>query len=107
LYLYQIVHNYTDFIYATMKKKFNITGICYPHAHYMMDVTQKMKAIQAMVEGEDYFIINRPRQYGKTTSIYLLAEALNASTEYMAIEMNFQGLGEQWHQSDNAFARMF
>ena len=73
----------------------------------MMDVAQKMKDTRAMVEDGDYFIINRPRQYGKTTTLSLLAETLNQSEEYVPIEMNFQGIDEQWHQSDKAFAQLF
>ncbi|MFK7980287.1 MAG: AAA-like domain-containing protein, partial [Saprospiraceae bacterium] len=90
-----------------MKKKFNITGICYPHRHYMMDSTQKMKEVMQMVDDGDYFIINRPRQYGKTTTLFLLGEALNDLADYVPIEMNFQGIDEQWHQSDQQFAQMF
>lgn len=90
-----------------MKKKFNITGVCYPHLHYMMDNSQKMKAVRTMVEAGEYFIINRPRQYGKTTTLYLLAEELDRSKVYFPIRMNFQGIDEQWHQSDQAFAQMF
>lgn len=90
-----------------MKKKFNITGVCYPSMHYMMDTSQKMKEIMAMVEGGEYFIINRPRQYGKTTALYLLGEELRKLEDYLPIEMNFQGIDEQWHQSDQAFAQMF
>jgi hypothetical protein len=90
-----------------MKKKFNIAGVCYPHLHYMMDNAQKMKEIMIMVEDGDYFIINRPRQFGKTTTLYLLGEALNELDAYMPIEMNFQGIDEQWHQSDQRFAQMF
>lgn len=47
------------------KKKFNITGTCYPHLHYMLDNRSKLDEIQAMVEEGAYFVINRPRQYGK------------------------------------------
>lgn len=90
-----------------MKKKFNITGVCYPHLHYMMDTSQKLKEVMAMVEEGEYFIINRPRQYGKTTTLFLLAEELTKSADYIAIEMNFQGIDEQWHESDQAFAQMF
>ncbi|MCO6489507.1 MAG: hypothetical protein J5I98_13865 [Phaeodactylibacter sp.] len=90
-----------------MKKEFNITGICYPHLHYMMDYSAKLASILDMVERGRYFIINRPRQYGKTTTLYFLAEALGASAEYLPIDMNFQGIDEQWHESDGAFARMF
>lgn len=90
-----------------MKKKFNITGVCYPHLHYMMDTSQKMEVVMEMVEEGEYFIINRPRQYGKTTTLYLLGEELRKLDSYIPIEMNFQGVDEQWHQSDQTFARMF
>lgn len=61
----------------------------------------------AMVEAGEYFIINRPRQYGKTTTLYFLNEELSQLTDYFPIRMNFQGIDEQWHQSDEAFAWMF
>jgi hypothetical protein len=48
-------------------KKFNITGRCFPKEHYMADVSKKLAIALKMIENEDYFIINRPRQYGKTT----------------------------------------
>ncbi|MCB9293534.1 MAG: hypothetical protein H6559_10490 [Lewinellaceae bacterium] len=60
-----------------MKKKFNITWVCYPSMHYMMDTSQKMKEIMAMVEGGEYFIINRPRQYGKTTALFKVRMSFN------------------------------
>lgn len=90
-----------------MQKEFNITGVCYPHLHYMMDTSGKLADIMEMVERGKYFIINRPRQYGKTTTLYLLTEALSKREGYLPIEMNFQGIDEQWHESDSAFARMF
>lgn len=90
-----------------MKKKFNITGVCYPHLHYMMDTSEKLKEVMDMVETGEYFIINRPRQYGKTTTIFLLANELRKTEAYLPIELNFQGIDEQWHQSDVAFANMF
>ncbi|MCB9293806.1 MAG: AAA-like domain-containing protein [Lewinellaceae bacterium] len=90
-----------------MKKEFNITGVCYPHLHYMMDYSAKLASILDMVERGKYFIINRLRQYGKTTTLFLLTEALSKMDGYLPIEMNFQGIDEQWHESDGAFARMF
>lgn len=89
-----------------MKKEFNITGACYPHLHYMMDTRAKMAAIMDMVERGQYFIINRPRQYGKTTVLFVLHETLSKEVDYLPLEMNFQGIDEQWHQTDGAFARM-
>jgi len=90
-----------------MKKKFNIVGPCYPPQHYMMDVKQKMSEVVEMVETGEYFVINRPRQYGKTTTLYLLEEALIASNTYIPISLNFQGVDRKWHESDEAFAKMF
>ncbi len=90
-----------------MKKKFNITGICFPHLHYMMDISAKFRQTLAMVEGGEYFIINRPRQYGKTTMLGQLQSYLSQSETYIPIKLNFQGIDSKWHESDQAFARMF
>lgn len=53
-----------------MAKSFNITGVCSPKKHYMADVSPQLEATFAMIEKGEYFIINRPRQYGKTTMLY-------------------------------------
>ena len=59
-----------------MKKRFNITGTCYPAKHYMADVSKKWNKTLDMIDYGDYFIINRPRQYGKTTALYAMADIL-------------------------------
>ena len=46
-------------------KEFNTTGLCNPKKHYMVDISDKLENIKKLVEKEKYFIINRPRQYGK------------------------------------------
>ena len=74
-----------------MRKKFNVTGICYPEFHYMMDNREKIKQVLDLIEDGDYFTINRPRQYGKTTTLNFLGQALNKSADYLPIELNFQG----------------
>ncbi len=89
-----------------MKKKFNTTGICYPEQHYMMDVTLKLIATVHMIEDGDYFVINRPRQYGKTTMLYLLEQSYNRQAGYIAIRMSFQGIDESAHHSTDAFAEI-
>lgn len=58
---------------STMGKEFNITGICRLAKHYMADVSDKLAIAFKMIEKGDYFIINRPRQYGKTTTLYSLS----------------------------------
>jgi hypothetical protein len=90
-----------------MKKKFNITGTCYPHRHYMMDNGAKLSEVMAMVEAGEYFTINRPRQYGKTTTLFQLTDRLTEDARYLPIRLDFQGIDEMWHASDQAFAQMF
>lgn len=38
----------------------------------MVDVSNKLKETIKLIDKGRYFIINRPRQYGKTTIVYLL-----------------------------------
>ena len=51
-----------------MKKYFNITGLCVPEKHYMVDIRERVAQVRDMVVRGDYFTINRARQYGKTTN---------------------------------------
>lgn len=90
-----------------MKKTFNITGTCYPEDHYLMDNTRQLQAVRALIEGGNYFTINRPRQYGKTTTFYFLLEELSQTEAYFPIALNFQGIDRRFHQSDTAFGQMF
>jgi len=90
-----------------MKKRFNITGTCYPERHYMMDNSRKLQAIFELIEFGEYFTINRPRQYGKTTSMFQLADRLQESDVYLPITISFQGIDSKWHQSDEGFAQIF
>ncbi|MEZ4829335.1 MAG: AAA family ATPase [Bacteroidia bacterium] len=90
-----------------MKKEFNITGTCYPDQHYMMDNRTKLAGVIELIERGKYFIINRPRQYGKTTTLFALHQILTQQEGYLPIRLDFQGVDEKWHVSDEAFARMF
>lgn len=55
-----------------MEKRFNTTGACFPEQHYMVDITERLAAIKKMIDCGDYFVINRGRQYGKTTTLNAL-----------------------------------
>ena len=48
---------------------FNTEGLCNPNKHYMVDITERLVAIREMIDAGKYFVINRGRQYGKTTTI--------------------------------------
>jgi hypothetical protein len=90
-----------------MQKEFNITGTCLPDRHYMMDHRAKLAGVMKMIERGKYFTINRPRQYGKTTTLFELRALLEAAPDYLPIRLDLQGVDEKWHASDEAFATMF
>lgn len=90
-----------------MKKKFNTTGNCDENRHYLMDNSKKLEAIMELIEFGEYFTINRPRQYGKTTTLFLIKKALEKKEEYLTIKLNFQGRDSNHLASDDAFAEMF
>lgn len=70
------------------QKKFNITGICIPQLHYMVDTSDKIdEIIRDYIECDEYFTINRARQYGKSTTLELL---YNRLTEYLVLDISFE-----------------
>ena len=90
-----------------MVKEFNVTGLCFPEDHYMADVSEKVNATYKMIEKGNYFIINRPRQYGKTTMLYTLEDKLLKSTQYVAINMSFEGIGDDIFTEEKLFSKGF
>jgi len=86
-------------------KKFNVTGICVPTKHYMVDIGGKIAQIKKLVDNESYFTINRARQYGKTTTLYELRKRL--SGEYLVIKISFEGLGDESFASAERFCPAF
>ena len=90
-----------------MARKFNVTGTCFPEDHYMADVSKKMELTYKMIEEGDYFIINRPRQYGKTTTLYTMAERLTQSGKYLVLNMSFEGIGDDIFKLESVFSSGF
>ncbi len=90
-----------------MKKRFNTTGLCFPQQHYMADVSKKLEQVFAMVEIGEYFIINRPRQYGKTTTLYTLADMLRKSGDYIVLNSSFEGIGDVIFDTESNFSAGF
>ncbi len=90
-----------------MQKKFNDTGVCIPHKHYMVDTSHKLEQIIQLIEGGEYFTINRPRQFGKTTTLFLLARQLNLRDDYLALKISFEGIGDTPFASEQAFCPSF
>ena len=90
-----------------MKKYFNITGLCFPKEHYMADVSKKLDTTFHMVERGSYFIINRPRQYGKTTMLYTLADKLRQTGKYIVLNTSFEGVGDVFFETESNFSQGF
>lgn len=82
-------------------KEFNVTGLCIPEKHYMVDISFKIKKIKEMVDKGAYFTINRPRQFGKTTTFHQLVEVLNK--DYVVIDASFEGVGDEMFETEEKF----
>ena len=84
-------------------RRFNVTGLCNPNKHYMVDITNKLKQIKEMIDYGDYFTINRGRQYGKTTALLALEYFL--SNEYTVISLSFEGFGVEEFENARVFCQ--
>ncbi len=90
-----------------MKKEFNTTGVCYPHEHYMMNNNRQLKEVFALIERGKYFTLNRPRQFGKTTSLHFLINMLSQKEAYLGIRLTFEDVQGKSHESEGNFTEMF
>lgn len=88
-----------------MNRTFNTEGYCDPEFNYMVDLSERLKAIKEMVDSEKYFTINKARQYGKTTVLTALAEYLQM--EYEVISLDFQTMSSLAFESEQAFVTAF
>ena len=76
-----------------MPKKFCVTGICIPEKNYMVDISKRIDTIMHdYIENGQCFTINRARQYGKTTTLYLLERRLQK--EYLVLSLSFEAVDE-------------
>ncbi|MCL2320868.1 MAG: glycosyl hydrolase-related protein [Oscillospiraceae bacterium] len=86
-------------------REFKVTGSCVPEKHYMVDISDNLKEMAELVKNGEYFVINRPRQYGKTTTLSCLRRLLK--DEYIVISISFQGMGEESFESSKNFCLSF
>ena len=90
-----------------MNKEFNITGTCIPDKHYMVDISLKLNKIMILIDQGKYLSINKPRQYGKTTLLFLLENLLNKHKDFLALRISFEGLGDEIFLSETDFSKAF
>lgn len=88
-----------------MKKRFNTTGLCVPRKHYMVNINNKLIKIKDLIDNEFYFTINKPRQYGKTTTLNELKKYLK--DEYLVMSISFEGIGDIVFQNEKEFCKVF
>ena len=86
-------------------RSFNVTGLCIPSEDYMVDISGKIVEIIKLIDERRYFTINRARQYGKTTTLYCLEQALKQ--DYIVISISFEGLGDESFASAETFCPVF
>ena len=89
-----------------MRRYFNTEGLCRPDVHYMVDLGDRLKEIkERYVERGSYFMIDRARQYGKTTTLQALAGYLR--DQYVVLYMDLQKMGAEDFADEKAFSRAF
>lgn len=78
-----------------MAKKFYTAGVCIPEQNYMVDVSGRVDTIIAeYIDEGKYFTVNRARQYGKSTMLYLLEQRLNR--RYLVVRLSFEAADEMF-----------
>ena len=88
-----------------MQKEFNITGLCIPERHFMVDILHRLQKIHTMIEKGQYFVVSRPRQFGKTTTLFLLKNYLQE--KYIVLSLSFEGTGDETFETEKVFANAF
>lgn len=88
-----------------MRKTFNVSGICYPDEHYMVDLKGRLLQIEKLVDSGKYFAINRGRQYGKTTTLWALRKFLQKN--YVVLSMDFQRISTASFRDEYVFCEAF
>ena len=71
----------------------------------MVDITERLEKIRDMIDMGDYFVINRGRQYGKTTTLNALETFL--TPEYLVINLDFQLLSNTDFSTEERFVSAF
>jgi len=84
-------------------RKFNITGKVIPEKHYYVDLTPQLEKLMALVEDGTYFIINRPRQFGKTTMLNFFARSLRASKDYAPVLLSCESFVQRADITETEF----
>lgn len=87
-------------------RHFNTEGVCRPEEHYMVRLDARLAQIKReLVDSKKYFVVNRGRQYGKTTTLNALERYLKK--EYTVLALDFQLMGTGDFVDEATFVRVF
>lgn len=83
------------------KLKFQMGGACLPNLNYMINIDNRIKLIkESYVDLGEYFVINRSRQTGKTTTLLALANYLKS--DYFVIFINLEKIfGDTFYSNED------
>jgi hypothetical protein len=77
-----------------MKRFFNVSGLCIPDRHYMVDPLRGLnEIILELIRNEYYFTIHAPRQTGKTTLLRALMNQINADGNRICLYFSVETAG--------------
>jgi len=86
-----------------MKRFFNVTGLCNPERHYMVDPLRGLNnTILELIQNEYYFTIHAPRQTGKTTLLRALMDQINAGGNRICLYFSVETAGYRSITVDDA-----
>ncbi|MGH7596391.1 MAG: AAA-like domain-containing protein [bacterium] len=84
-------------------REFNITGKIIPAKHYFVDLTPQIDKLMVLADKGAYFVINRPRQFGKTTILDFFAHRMLASGSHAPVLVSFESFTQRVDISDPEF----
>ena len=64
----------------------------------MVDISERVREIGKMVDDGEYFVINRARQYGKTTTLRPLRQLLR--DKYIVLSLSFEGISSSGYRTE-------
>ena len=76
----------------TPRRFFNTAGPCEPTRNYMLPATERLAAenVLGLIGQNAYFVLHAPRQTGKTTAMFELANYLTTSGSYVAVVISME-----------------
>ena len=73
-----------------MPRRFNTAGPNEPEDHYTLPVLARLPEVRRLIDEKLYFVLQAPRQVGKTTTLLALARELTHEGRYVGIMLSME-----------------